>query len=345
MKLLVTGATGFVGRYTVAAAVDAGHRVRALVRPAGTAAALGRYESDPSVEIVRGDLRSPAGLDDAVNGVDAVVHLAAAKEGDFATQFAGTVLATENLLGAMTATGVERLVGVSTFSVYDYRAMRNGELVTEDSPIDETPARRDEYAQTKLLQEKLYRRFGSADHVVILRPGMIYGRGNLWHALLGADIGPRFVKIGSRAVLPLTYVENCALAFVLAAEGLATDPSTVDGEVINIVDDDLPTQHDYAAAVEAATETPPSRSVPWPVVNTMASLLDRGNHLFLDGRAKLPGIAIPDRLHARFKPLSYTNEKAKRLLGWTPTVGLADAIERSVGVDPALTGAPETARG
>ena len=345
MKLLVTGATGFVGRYTVATAVDHGHSVRALVRPAGSATALGRYESDPNVEIARADLRSPAGLADALSEVDVVVHLAAAKEGDFATQFAGTVLATENLLAAMTETGVTRLVGVSTFSVYDYRGMRNGELVTEVSPIDETPARRDEYAQTKLLQEKLYRRFAPTGSVVILRPGMIYGRDNLWHALLGADVGSRFVKIGSKAVLPLTYVENCASAFVLAAERLVTDPAAIDGEVINIVDDDLPTQQDYATAVEAVIDTPSSLSVPWPVVNAMASLLDRGNDLLLDGRAKFPGIVVPDRLHARFKPLSYTNEKARRLLGWTPSVSLGGAIGRSVGPDLALTGASETVRG
>ena len=349
MKILVTGATGFVGRYTVAAAVEAGHHVRALVRPAGSTAPLGRFADHPAVELVRADLRSPDGLDEVVADLDAVVHLAAAKAGDFATQFAGTVLATENLLGAMRRAGVGLLVGVSTFSVYDYRAMANGELVTEDSPIDETPANRDEYAQTKLIQEKLYRRFtldepwtGRGDaRVVIVRPGMIYGRDNLWHALLGADIGPRFLKIGSKATMPLTYVENCADAFVLAAEALAADPCSVDGEVINVVDDDLPTQADYARAVEQAIEAPASVSVPWPMMNGAAALLERGNDLLFDGRAKFPGIVVPDRLHARFKPLTYSNATAKRLLGWKPNLDLAAAIARSVGPDPVLAAPPE----
>jgi nucleoside-diphosphate-sugar epimerase len=348
VKILVTGATGFVGRYTVAAAVGAGHEVRALVRPAGGIAALGRFADHPAVEIASADLRSTTGLDRIVAGVDVVIHLAASKEGDFATQFAGTVIATENVLAAMERTGVCRLVGVSSFSVYDYRALRSGELLTEDSPIDETPARRDEYAQTKLLQEKLYRRFrldradegaddgGSDCRVVIVRPGMIYGRDNLWHALIGADVGPRFLKIGSKATLPLTYVENCAEAFVLAAEALATEPCTVDGEVINVVDDDLPSQLDYASAVEAVIDTPPTLSIPWPVMNAMANTLERGNDLLLDGRAKFPGIVVPDRLHARFKPLTYTNAKAKRLLGWKPSLNLDAAIDRSIGAEPAL---------
>jgi nucleoside-diphosphate-sugar epimerase len=220
---------------------------------------------------------------------------------------------------------------VSTFSVYDYRAVRSGDLITETTPLDSEPARRDEYARTKLLQEDLYRRFSERDdtRVVIVRPGMIYGRDNLWHALLGAELGPRFLRIGRRAVLPLCYVENCAEALVLAAEGIAADPSPLDGETINLVDDDLPTQHDYARRVAAVIDTPPTVSLPWPVVRLGAEVLQRGNDLLVDGRAKFPGIAVPDRLNARFKPLRYTNAKAKRLLGWTPRFDTATAIQRS----------------
>jgi nucleoside-diphosphate-sugar epimerase len=159
---------------------------------------------------------------------------------------------------------------------------------------------------------------------------MIYGPDNLWHALLGAELGPRFLRIGSRATLPLTYVENCAEAMVLAAERLAETDSPVDGEVVNIVDDDLPTQRDYAAAVAARTEVPRSVTLPWPVVRTGAETLALVNRTVLGGRAKFPGIAVPDRLEARFKPLRYTNRKAKDLLGWRPRFGLVEAIERSV---------------
>ena len=340
MRLYVTGATGFVGRYVVAAALAAGHDVRAVVRPSSEVELppvlpSGNGSVPPAVgalDTARVDLRSPTGLAPSLTDVDAVIHLAAAKAGDFHTQFAGTVTATENLLSAMTEAGVPALVGVSTFSVYDYRALRSGDLVTEASPIDTEPERRDEYARTKLLQEQLYRRFGRDEgrRVVIVRPGMIYGRDNLWHALLGAELGPRFLRIGRRAVLPLCYVENCAEALVLAAEGVARQPSPLAGETINLVDDDLPTQADYARRVSAVIDTPPTVPVPWPVVRLGAEVLQRGNELLVDGRAKFPGIVVPDRLHARFKPLRYTNEKAKRLLGWSPRFDTATAIERSV---------------
>jgi len=339
MKLYVTGATGFVGSQVVAAARARGHDVVAVVRPARPVPAL-----DDGVEPARVDLRSRRGVAESLAGVDAVIHLAAAKAGDFATQFAGTVVATENLLTAMDEAGATRLVGVSTFSVYDYRGIEPGTVLDEDSPIDRSPALRDEYARTKLVQEQLYRDFGDGDgrRCVIVRPGMIYGPGNLWHDLLGAGLGPRYLRIGSRATLPITYVENCADAIVLAAGRLADPTSTIDGEVINVVDDDLPTQERYAQAVAARTEVPRTIKLPWPVVRTVADVLALANRRLLGGRAKFPGIAVPDRLDARFKPLRYTNRKAKDLLGWEPRFDLDEAIERSLAAERAgsLAGSP-----
>lgn len=332
-RILITGASGFVGSEVVRQARRRGHRVVALIRPAGRVP--DGFGDDEDLELARLDLRSSDGLVDALDGVDSVIHLAAAKAGDLSSQFAGTVVATEHLLAAMGQAGVRDLVAISTFSVYDYGSLASGALLDEQSPIDTAPARRDEYARTKLVQETLYRHFGELpDHrVAILRPGMIYGADNLWHALLGTGLGPAFLRIGARATLPLTYVENCAEAMVLAAEVLAEADSPLDGETINIVDDDLPTQAAYVAAVQARTTIPPTITVPWPLVRAGAGLLGAINRRWLDGRAKFPGIAVAERLDARFKPLRYTNDKAKRLLGWTPRHSLDEAIERSLAAE------------
>lgn len=332
MRLYITGATGFVGRTVVAEALGRGHEVVAVVRPASSRSLVDSAPAGAPVREARVDLRSSDGLVESLRGVDSVIHLAAAKSGDFSTQFAGTVVATENLLAAMRAAGVGQLVAISTFSVYDYLAIPAGALLTEECPLDDDPARRDDYARTKLIQEKLYREFAAVpDHdVTILRPGMIYGPANLWHALLGADMGPRFLRIGSNAILPLTYVENCAAAIVDTAEALSARPNELAGEIINIVDDDLPTQQAYAEQVSARMETPSTITIPWPAMNAATTLLKTANVRLLGGRAKFPGIAVPDRLHARFKPLRYTNAKAKRLLGWTPRYPLSEALDRSV---------------
>lgn len=324
MKVFITGATGFVGSYVVADALAAGYEVKALVRPA-SANPLASIAGHPRLSLVRADLRDRSTLGDALGDVDAVIHLAAAKSGDFSTQFAGTVLTTENLLTAMADSPVKRLVAVSTFSVYDYTGHRAGSALDESSPIEQTAARRDEYARTKLIQERLYRDASSTFEVAILRPGMIYGRDNLWHSLLGSPLGPRFLKVGGHSVLPMTYVENCAHAMTLAL----TSAEAV-GKVLNIVDDNLPTQGQYIRALAPYYEIPASITVPWPVLRSFARGVSYLNARLLNGRAKFPGIVVPERLDARFKPFVYPNAAAKQALGWEPRYSLEESFARSV---------------
>lgn len=325
MRVLITGSTGFVGSYAVAEALHAGHDVTALVRPASSSP-FAAFADHPRLSIARADLRDARSLAGLFDEIDVVIHLAAAKAGDFATQFAGTVLSTENLIGALQGSAVTRLVAVSTFSVYDYGALKAGSVIDESSPIDLDPRRRDEYAQTKLIQEELYRAEMVNREVVILRPGMIYGRDELWHPLLGAELGPLFLRIGSRATLPMTYVENCVEAMVLAV-----DAPGVAGATINIVDDALPTQASYVGALAAQTDIPSSVPVPWPVMKLVASTVSAANERFLGGRAKFPGVVVPEKLDGRFKPFRYTNHRARTMLGWTPRYGLDEAFRRSLG--------------
>ncbi len=328
MKVFITGATGFVGSYAVADALAAGHQVAALVRPA-SANPLASIADHPRLSLVRADLRDRRSLVGALDDVDAVIHLAAAKAGDFSTQFAGTVLTTENLLTAMTDSPVKRLVAVSTFSVYDNTRLRAGSELDESSPIERSASRRDEYARTKLIQETLYREASTDFEVAILRPGMIYGRDNLWHSLLGSPLGPRFLKVGGRSILPMTYVENCVHAMTLALSGEAAV-----GATLNIVDDNLPSQAEYIRALQPYYSIPRSIAVPWPALRSFARGIAYLNGRLLDGRGKFPGIVVPERLDARFKPFRYPNRAAKKALGWTPRYSLDQAFARSVsGVD------------
>ena len=59
------------------------------------------------------------------------------------------------------------------------------------------------------------------------------------------------------------------------------------------------------------------------------------NTLVFGGRAKLPSILIPVRLHARFKPLRYSNKRLHEALGWNQRYTLAQALDRSLGMTPA----------
>jgi len=327
MKLLVTGATGFLGRYVVAEALSRGHSVRAVVRPAGDANKI-----DGDVECVRVDLRSPRGLVEACRGVDAVIHCAAAKAGDFYAQFAGTVLASENLLKAMKEAGVKHIVSISSLSVYDYKKMWSFSHLDESSPLESRPGDRDEYAYTKLIQENLVCEFAQENgwRWTILRPGVIFGKDNLWTARLGIQGKKLWIRTGAWAKLPLTYVENCAEAIVAALGSEAAN-----GAVLNVIDDDPPTQRTYAAQLRRRW---PTRvrivPIPWTLMRAVAGLADLTNKVLFRGRAKLPGLLIPARLHARCKPLRFSNERLKQATGWRPKFSWREGLDRSMDIVP-----------
>jgi nucleoside-diphosphate-sugar epimerase len=329
MRLLVTGATGFLGRYVVGEALRRGHDVRAVVRPSSRVAEAPELDH-PRVEIARVDLRSKHGLVEMCAAADAVLHLAAVKSGDMYAQYAGTVVTTENLLEAMMRAGEpRRIIGVSSFAVYDYLHKPSRTMLDEESALEPEFPPRDEYSHTKLVQERLIREHAQRQNwdYAILRPGVIYGRDNLWTARLGISANERlWLRIGWLATLPLSYVENCAEAIVLAAERAGPLALTV-----NVIDDELPTQASYAREVlRRLTPRPRSTTLPWPMMCLLARSAWATNRVVFKGRARLPAILVPARLHARFKPLRYSNGRLHEALGWRPRYSLTEALERSL---------------
>jgi nucleoside-diphosphate-sugar epimerase len=326
MQLLVTGSNGLLGRAVVREALERGHRVRALVRAASEGPA---FDPHPRLEVARGELRDGAGLTEALQGVEAVVHLAARKTGPLAEQTADTVEGTRHLLDAMADHGLGRLVLSSTFSVYDYYRMPAWRWLDETAPEQAQPHRRDAYAQTKLQQERLVRDWAAAEGraVTLLRLGVVYGRGHLWTPWLGVTLGARWwLRLGSRAPIPLTYVENAAEVLVRAAE---TDAAC--GRVLNVLDDDPPSQATYSRLIQPCFQPPP-RIIPVPrrVAATAAHIASAINRHLLRDRLRLPSVLIPERLAARSKPMRYDNTRLKETLDWTPHYPLPEAIDRSM---------------
>jgi 2-alkyl-3-oxoalkanoate reductase len=334
MKLLISGASGFLGGYVVAEAARRGHTVRAAVRRA--------QDLGSSVQTVTVDLRRRDGLVDALAGVDAVIHLAAAKAGDLHAQLAATVVGTENLIWAMSQAGVRHIVHISSFSVYDPMQMPAHCLLDESAPLADPMGDRDEYTITKLIQERLVLEAArkNAWRWTILRPGMLFGRENLFNARVGMRIGDNtWLRTGAWACIPLCYVENCAEAILLALE-----KPQASGQVLNLVDDQLPRQRRYARLI-AQRCAPRPRIIPvsWTIMRTAARCAWLVNRWLLGGRAKIPGILVPSRLHARCKPLRYCNTAAKTVLGWAPRYGLTEALDRSGGAAHAEASAPTAA--
>lgn len=323
MKVLVTGSTGFLGSRVVQAGLVAGWQVVALVRPS-TDLATAPWDTE-RVQVIRGDLRQPGPWRDqiAAAGVDVVVHLAAATSGDIGDQVVNTLVSTENLLSALDHDRLRRFVHISTFSVYDYSSPPTGSLLDEESRIEPLPTRRDAYTQTKRAQEAAVRQtLGPDVELVVLRPGAVYGPDAAWDHGAAVALGPFALIFSPRAEMRLCHVDNCAGAIVAAVT--STEAA---GNVINLVDDEQPTHAEFFArcrdlGLTSRTAVP----VPWIAVDTVGralSLLDRTR---LGGTIRLPELLAHRRQQARWRPMRYTNQRAKTLLGWTPTLSVDDGI-------------------
>lgn len=304
-RVLVTGAAGFLGREVVAAARAAGMDVRAQVR--------GATDLPDGVEVAVADLRSDD-LVPLVDGVDAVVHLAAAKGGDFHTQYASTVRGTDRLLDAVLVAGVPRFVLCSSFAVYDYEQPTTGSVVDESTPLDVHGVGRDAYAQTKVLQEQVVRErlAGSPTSLVVLRPGVVHGDEPTWTYRVGEAFGPLWIALGSSAQVPLVHVTDCARAMVLAA---TSAPMT--GRTFDVLATDPPTQREYRVFLASrASPRPVVVPVPWRLARTAAVLAsaaaERSSRPW-----RLPGFLVPSSLAVRAKPLRYDGSEL-RAAGWVP---------------------------
>ena len=326
MKLLITGAAGFVGTYVVMEALRRGHSVRALIRPATSISDL-QWAKHKNVELILADLRSKRGLVEAVSSVDAVIHLAVSQ-----ASVADTVVGTENLLDAMKQAKVKRIVLISSFAVYNYIALRNWSELNELCAIEAEPEKRDNYCLAKLMQEDLVRIAGIEYGLrfTILRPGAIFGRGYLWTSRLGMDLSDRlWIRMGAWAKVPLSYAENCAEAVVMCAE-----KEEAIGKTFNVVDDETPTQRFYCRQLQRyLNHRPRIVPLPWTLVRTIARIAWFSNKLFFNSKARLPQVLSPVSVHARFKPLYYSNRSLKESTGWKPRYSLAEALARSFAPD------------
>ncbi len=321
MRALVTGANGFLGQRVVAALVEQGHTVRALVRPAAAVEALGW---PASVEIVRGDLRSARELKPAFDGVDVLVHLAAAVTGGEDAMFASTVSGTERLLTAMVGTSCRRIVLASSFSVYDWSEIHG--TLDETSPIEAGADlySRDGYSIAKSWQERVTRRFAK-EHgwdLTVLRPGFIWGRDHGYLAACGQQIGRLHVVIGPFSHLPLTHVDNCADLFALAA----TDPRAI-GHTLNVVDGPGNRIWGYLGDHLKRSGRGGFR-IPMPYTLAIG-IVRLAFATILKRNEKLPHVLIPCRFESRLKPLRYTNRRALELLGWRPPFDYAECLRRT----------------
>ncbi|MFC6016300.1 NAD-dependent epimerase/dehydratase family protein [Plantactinospora solaniradicis] len=317
MKVLVTGASGMLGGAVATALMLRGDQVRVLQRrPAALAGA----------EEQRGDITDPAAVSVAVDGVDAVVHLAAkvSMTGPW-SQFQRTNIdGTAVLVDAARAAGVTRFVQVSSPSVAHHGA---GLVGVGADPADPDHARGN-YARSKASAELLALAADSPGFAVVaVRPHLVWGPGDtqLVARIVERARSGRLALVGrGTALIDTTYVSNAADAIVAALDRAAE--VDVHGRAFVVSNGEPRMVADLVDRIcTAAGATPPRLRVPVAVAKAGGAAVERLWSAL--GRTEEPPMTrfLAEQLSTAHW---FDQRRTREALRWSPTVTLDEGFAR-----------------
>lgn len=307
-RILVTGADGFIGSHLTEELVRLGHNVRAFVcyNSFNSWGWLDHCASDikQQLDIFSGDIRDPFGVQQAMNGCDAVLHLAALIAIPYSYHFPASYVETNvsgtlNVLQAARQLGVSKVIHTSTSEVY---GTAKYVPITEDHPLQgQSP-----YSATKIAADQLaFAFYNSFDlPVTIIRPFNTYGPRQSARAVIPTVItqiasGKRDLKLGAlHPTRDFNYVKDTVRGFIAA---LRTEQ--IAGEVINI-------GSNYEVSIG-------------DTVRIIADAMGVKVSIETDSDRLRPEKSEVDRLWA-------DNAKAKQFLGWEPLYAGRDGLRRGL---------------
>lgn len=324
MKVLVTGATGFVGQH-VARRLRRDADVAVLARSGAKArAAVG-----DGIEVREGDFRDARAVRAALEGIDVLYHVGARRDHwglPYREYYTSNVEGTQNLLNAAKDAGVSKIVYCSSVGVYGFDF--------QYSPIDEAHPfghNLSYYHKSKMLAEQVVDRSGMP--VITVRPGWIYGpnddSGGVTQMLVKLARGRfAFVGSGSNRVHPV-HIDDVTEGIVAAGKSEAF------GEKFLLLGPHTLTFREYVLAMcNALGVAPPKLSIPYPLAMLACYGLEPAwlvkNRLI--GRGPL-GDKPPmtrDTLHGIAEEQVFDTSKATRMLGHTPRVDVDEGLAQTV---------------
>ncbi|HEX5303347.1 MAG TPA: NAD-dependent epimerase/dehydratase family protein [Streptosporangiaceae bacterium] len=320
MTILVTGAAGFLGSHVTTLLATSGARPRAFIRPSEDGRPLDRAGAD----VCTGDIGDRSAVAAALTGVEGVIHCAA-RTGPWgpASEYERTnVRDLESLVRAAMAAGVRRFVHVSSITVHGNNVRGEAD---EDAPLRTEP---NPYSRTKVTGERVLQRMISNEGapVTIVRPGWIYGpRDTSSFARIAGKISQRrMIMVGSgQNVLPLIHVRDVAEGLVLAcASGRAA------GRAYLLVNDQPVTQCQFLAAIAAELDVPaPTRRIPYRAAMMLGGTAEHIGHL---ARLRLAPPVMRYGVQLLGGDNRFSIARARRELGFSPRIGLAEGIADSI---------------
>jgi nucleoside-diphosphate-sugar epimerase len=321
---LVTGATGQVGSYIVERLKADGWRSRALVREPAKA----EWLAAQGVELTQGDVLDAQRFRDAASGCDAIFHAAAvvsARQG-WERYRSANVGGTRNAIDAAAASGA-RLLHVSSVAVYGGAARYRDQPTDESTPFAPLPESA-YYARSKRESERLVLDAHAAGRIwaTAVRPDVIYGRRD-------RQFIPRLARLLESGFFPVVNGGVSTLAVVHAAsvaDGAvrAVGADTAGGEAYNLANDFPVTVAEFARLAGDGLGRR-VRLVSLPIALARPALAAvRGVVRVTRGAALAAQSAGTLDFLSRDNP--FTSERARRELGWSPTVkpeiGIPDAF-------------------
>ena len=321
MKMLVTGAAGFLGGHLVEQLLSEGHEVRGLVRDLGKGLRLKQL----GVEVVQGDVSDLSSLNDVTTGIDIVFHVAAyvSDWGPWSAFQSATVNGTTNMLTVSVASHVRRFLHVSTAVVYDDRTARRLRVVSESAPQGEFGDRAyGSYAKAKVMAEQAVWRCHQVSQlpVTVIRPTWVYGPRDF-------TILPRLIEHlespfacwvgGKNPVVDPIYVTDVAACASLAA----INPVAI-GQAYNVAPDREIRLREFLGAVcQEMKLATPRWSLPLSVATIGTALVETYAKL----SRSLESPAITKAALASFTvDQHYDPAKAMAELSWRPQIDLAN---------------------
>jgi nucleoside-diphosphate-sugar epimerase len=316
-KALITGATGFIGgRLAERLALEEGVQVRGLARTP----AKGQWLTDLGVEVTPGDVTHPASLRAAMDGCQLVFHAAAwaSEGGSRAEVWAVNVTGTQNVANAALAAGVERFVYLSSGAVYGSVQQYN---IDERTP---TRMRGNLYGDSKVAAEEVvfraYREHGLP--VVSARASQVYGPRSPQFTIRPVEVikaGKMVLIDGGRHLCKPVYIDNLVDGLILCAKVEAAI-----GEAINLTDGEPVPWRDFFGAYGRMLGIDSFSSVPFALA-WLVGLYNEVGAALQGKKARLNRGAVLSLRSSN----SFSNHKARTLLGWEPQVDFNEGMQQT----------------